>query len=71
MKNIKLVLIIVILTLAIVIAFLNKQDVEVNLIFKTVTMPGILLILVTLGIGFLGGLITSSFLHKKPKLKKE
>lgn len=71
MKNIKLVLIIVILTLAIVIAFLNKQDVDVNLIFKTVTMPGILLILVTLGIGFLGGLITSSLLRKKPKLKKE
>jgi uncharacterized integral membrane protein len=71
MKNIKLVLIIVILTLAIVIAFLNKQEVDVNLIFKTVKMPGILLILVTLGIGFLGGLITSSLLRKKSKLKKE
>jgi uncharacterized integral membrane protein len=72
MKNIKLVLIIVILTLAIVIAFLNKQEVDVNLIFKTVKMPGILLILVTLGIGFLGGLITSSILRKKPtKPKKE
>ncbi|MBN2588679.1 MAG: DUF1049 domain-containing protein [Sedimentisphaerales bacterium] len=72
MKNIKLVLIIVILTLAIVIAFLNKQDVETNLIFKTVKMPGILLILSTLGIGFLGGMITSSFLRKKSiKSKKE
>ena len=72
MKNIKLVLIIVILTLAIVIAFLNRQEVDVNLIFDTVTMPGILLILVTLGIGFLGGLITSSLLRKKSaKTKKE
>ena len=59
------------LTLAIVIAFLNKQQVETNLIFKTVKMPGILLILITLGIGFVGGLITASLLRKKTKQKKE
>lgn len=71
MKNIKLALIIVILTLAIVIAFLNKQEVDVNLIFKTVKMPGILLILVTLAIGFCGGLITFSLLRKKSVKKKK
>ena len=65
MKNIKIVLISVVLSLAVVVALQNKQEVETKFLFTTITMPRVLLILATLTLGFFIGVITASLLRKK------
>ena len=71
MKKIKAILITVIITVAVVIAILNKQEVKTNLIFTTIELPHMVFILITFAAGFLGGLITSSLLRKKAKPNKD
>ncbi len=65
MKNFKIILIIVVLTLAVVVALQNKQEVETKFLFTSVTMPRVLLLLSTLTLGFFIGLITASLLRRK------
>jgi len=65
MKNIKIILVIVVLTLAVVVALQNKQQVDTKFLFTTVTMPRVLLLLSTLTLGFFIGLITASILRRK------
>ncbi|MHC4324870.1 MAG: lipopolysaccharide assembly protein LapA domain-containing protein [Planctomycetota bacterium] len=71
MKKFKVILIIVVLTLAVVVALQNKQQVETKFLFTTITMPRVLLLLSTLMIGFFIGLITASSLRKKSVKAKE
>jgi len=66
MKNIKIILIIVVLTLAVVVALQNKQEVETKFLFTTIAMPRVLLLLSTLTLGFFIGLITAGLLRRKP-----
>lgn len=66
MKNIKIILIIVVLCLAVVVALQNKQEVETKFLFTTITMPRVLLLLSTLTVGFFIGLITAGLLRRKP-----
>ena len=66
MKNIKIILITVVLSLAVVVALQNKQEVETKFLFTTITMPRVLLLLSTLTLGFFIGLITASILRRKP-----
>jgi len=81
MKNFKIILIILVLSLSVIVALQNKQEVEVALqnkqevetkfLFTTITMPRVLLLLSTLTLGFLIGLITAGILRRKPgKTKK-
>ena len=70
MKNFKIILIIVVLTLAVVVALQNKQQVETKILFTTITMPRVLLLLSTLTLGFFIGLITASLLRRKPGKSK-
>jgi uncharacterized membrane protein YciS (DUF1049 family) len=71
MKKFKIILITVIITIAIVIAFLNKQEVKTNLIFTTIELPHMLLTTITFAVGFFAGLIVASLLRRKtPKIKK-
>jgi len=65
MKNFKIILIILILSLAVVAALQNKQEVETKFLFTTVTMPRVLLLLSTFTLGFFGGLITASLVRRK------
>ncbi len=65
MKNVKIILIIVALSLAVVISLQNKQEVETKILFTTITMPRVLLLLSTLTLGFFIGLITSSLIRRK------
>jgi uncharacterized integral membrane protein len=61
----------VVLSLAVVVALQNKQEVETKFLFTSITMPRVLLLLSTLTLGFFIGLITASSLRKKPGKPKE
>jgi len=65
MKKFKIILVIVVLTLAVVVALQNKQEVETKFLFTTIIMPRVLLLLSTLTLGFFIGLITASVLSRK------
>jgi uncharacterized integral membrane protein len=65
MKNAKIILIILALSLAVVVALQNKQQVETKILFTTITMPRVLLLFSALTLGFLIGLITASLLRRK------
>lgn len=71
MKKFKVILITIIVTLAIVIAFLNGEKVKINLIFTSLNPPQMLSILITFAAGFLSGLITSSLLRRKSVKEKK
>jgi uncharacterized integral membrane protein len=66
MKNIKIILITVVLSLAVVVALQNTQQVETKFLFTSITMPRVLLLLATLAIGFFIGIITAGLLRRKP-----
>ena len=66
MKNIKIILITVVLCLAVVVSLQNTEQVETKFLFTSITMPRMLLILSTLAVGFLIGYITSGLLRRKP-----
>ena len=66
MKNIKIVLITVIVSLAVVVALQNTQQVETKFLFTSITMPRVLLLLSALTLGFIIGFITAGLLRRKP-----
>jgi uncharacterized integral membrane protein len=70
MKNIKIILITVVVSLAVVVALQNRQQVETKFLFTSITMPRMLLILSTLAIGFIIGLITAGLLRRKSDKSK-
>jgi uncharacterized integral membrane protein len=67
MKKFKIVLLIIIITLAVVVSLQNKQEVETKILFTTITLPNVLLLLSTLTLGFFVGLITASVFRRKSK----
>ena len=71
MKNIKIILITVVVSLAVVVALQNRQQVETKFLFTSITMPRMLLILSTLAIGFIIGLITAGLLRRKSDKSKK
>jgi len=71
MKKFKVILIVVILSIAVIVALQNKEEVETKFLFMSVTMPRMLLILVTFALGFLGGLITASLILRKSDKTKQ
>ncbi len=71
MKKFKIILIVVILLIAVIVALQNKEEVETKFLFMSVTMPRMLLILVTFALGFLGGLITASLILRKSDKPKQ
>ena len=66
MKKARIVLIIVIVLLALIVSFQNKESVETKFLLLTITMPRVLLLLLTFTLGFVGGMITASFILRKP-----
>ena len=70
MKNVKIILIIVISILALIIFLQNTEAVDTKLLFVTVTMSRALLLILTFGLGFATGLISMSYMSRKPKKAK-
>jgi len=71
MKKAKIITIVVILLLVLIVFLQNTQAVETKLLFLTVTMPRVLLLFVTFVLGFVGGLVTASYVLRKPAKSQE
>lgn len=71
MKKAKIITIVVIVLLALIVFLQNTQAVETRFLFLTVTMPRVLLLFVTFVLGFVGGLITASYVLRKPAKPEE
>ncbi len=70
MKKFKIILILIIFALAVIIALQNREEVPTKLLLVTITMPHMLLIIVTFAAGIFAGLIVASLLRRKlPKAK--
>jgi uncharacterized integral membrane protein len=67
MKKAKVIAIIVISTLILIVFFQNSGDVKAKLLFATITMPLVLLLILVFLLGFVAGLITASYVLRKPK----
>ena len=66
MKKAKLIGIIIISLLVLIIFLQNTQSAETKLLFMTIKMPIVILLIVTILIGFIGGLVTKSYVLGKP-----
>lgn len=66
MKKAKVIAIIIILLLALIVFLQNTKAVETKLLFMTITMPRVLLLMLTFIMGFIGGLIAASYILRKP-----
>ena len=66
MKKVKIIAITTILLLALIVFLQNTQAVETKFLFMTITMPRVLLLMLTFIMGFIGGLITASYILRKP-----
>jgi len=71
MKKVKIVIIITILLIALVVSLQNTEAVETKFLLATVTMPRVLLLLLTFTLGLVAGLITASIILRKPAKSKE
>lgn len=66
MKKAKIIVIIIVLLLAVIVFLQNTKAVETKLLFMTITMPRVLLLMLTFILGFIGGLIIASYILRKP-----
>jgi len=71
MKKAKIILIIIVLLLALIVSLQNTEAVETKFLLMTVTMPRVLLLLLTSTLGFVGGMITASVILKKSGKSQE
>jgi uncharacterized integral membrane protein len=71
MKKVKIILIITILLIALVVSLQNTDTVETKFLLATVTMPRVLLLLLTFTLGLVAGLIIASIILRKPAKLKE
>ena len=70
MKNIKIILITLILAMAVVVSLQNTEVVETKFLFTTLALPRVLLLLSTFGFGYFAGLVTPSLLRRKSDKSK-
>jgi uncharacterized integral membrane protein len=74
MKRAKLIVISIISLLALVVSLQNTESVETRLLFATITMPRVLLLVVTLVTGFVVGLLSASHIlgrFRKPGVQDQ
>lgn len=71
MKHIILAVLVVLTVLVLALIVQNTESVETKLLFMTLSMPRAVLLLLTAGIGFAGGLITAMVVLRKDLLKKK
>jgi uncharacterized integral membrane protein len=60
MKKAKIIIILVVSLLALVVSLQNTEAVETKLLFASITMPRVLLLILTFVSGFIVGLIAAS-----------
>lgn len=65
MKKAKIIIIAVVSLLALIIFLQNTEAVDTKVLFTTITMPRVLLLILTFMTGFVVGLITASQVLRK------
>lgn len=70
MKKAKIIALIVSLVLILIVFPQNTQAVETKILFKTVTMPRVLLLLLTFIVGVIVGILLTTNILRKPPAKK-
>jgi len=71
MKKAKIVIIAIVTLLALIVFLQNTETVKTKILFTTISMPRVLLLILTFMTGFIVGLITASHvLRKSPKADK-
>jgi len=65
MKKAKIVIIAIVTLLALIVFFQNTETVETKFLFTKITMPRVLLLIMTFMAGFVVGLITASHVLRK------
>ena len=71
MKKFKVILIFVIIAIAVVVALQNTEPVDMKILWMNLPVPRMLLVLITFGMGFLGGLIAASLILRKSTKEKK
>ena len=71
MKHIILAVLVVLTVLVLALIVQNTESVETKRLFMTLSMPRAVLLLITAGIGFAGGLITAMVVFRKEVWKKK
>lgn len=66
MKKAKVIGIIIISLLVLIVFLQNTQSAETKLLFVTTKMPIVILLMLTVLMGFIGGLVTASYVLRKP-----
>lgn len=70
MKKAKIIALIVSLVLVLIISLQNTKAVETKILFTTVTMPRVLLLLLTFIVGLIAGIVLASSILRKTPAKK-
>lgn len=65
MRQFKQFSVVVLVVLGIVIALQNRESVETQLLFVSVSMPRAVLLFITLAIGFVSGILASMIFSRK------
>jgi len=67
MRKARIVVILIILLLSLIVFVQNRQAVDTKLLFVTITMPLVLLLILTFIMGSILGLIIASYVLRKPR----
>jgi uncharacterized integral membrane protein len=70
MKKAKIIIILIISLLALVVFVQNRQTVDTKLLFVTITMPRVLLLIITFIMGFVVGIILAGYMLRQPRKAK-
>ncbi|MDT8301007.1 MAG: LapA family protein [Sedimentisphaerales bacterium] len=67
MTKVKIIVILTVSLLSLIVFIQNRQAVDTKLLFDTVTMPLVLLLIITFIMGSILGLIIASYVLRKPR----
>jgi len=67
MTKVKIIVILIVSLLSLIVFIQNRQAVDTKLLFVTVTMPLVLLLIITFIMGSILGLIIASHVQRKPE----
>ncbi len=67
MRKARIVVILIILLLSLIVFVQNRQAVDTKLLFVTITMPLVLLLILTFIMGSILGLVIASYVLREPR----
>jgi uncharacterized integral membrane protein len=67
MTKVKIVVILIVSLLSLIVFIQNRQVVDTKLLFATITMPLVLLLILTFVMGSILGLVIASYVLREPR----